>query len=342
MSVVVTTMSLEERNVKNFTKTLGKYISTRETKISTLNEKIVSLNEKHKIWQTKINTLYDLYDVIHTFTKKQIVYDPLMSELLQFNSIKLSQLSDNGMKWQFWNFDKCELDSKIDELVFIEPVKSQLLNQIRLHEKYCFKSIQMEIEKTNRKLRDLDSEIKKKTDEITYKIKYENAFVYRQLETVFTHIFKHFGYITMHMWSSIQQSRYITMTQLNECIHILKIFNEPRLQSVLNTFIYSKPKINQEIIKPNNFKMVYTGTYKRMNKMSAVLRNVEKIVNFLNVKSPNSVNPLYYKQFNQEYTKFKNLHKNLWVKFYIQSIPFIKNTPRFSDILVNSIYEYLF
>ena len=177
MTSVITTANFEEKNIKNFTKTLGKYVSSRHTKISTLNDKIISLNEQLKMWKAKINTLNDLYDVIQTLDKKQVVYDPLILESLQTNNIKLSQLSDDGMKWQFWHFDLCELESKIDELVFIEPVKSQLLNQIRLHEKYCFKLVQMEIEKTNRKLRDLDSEIKKKTGEITYKINYEMAFM---------------------------------------------------------------------------------------------------------------------------------------------------------------------
>jgi hypothetical protein len=337
MATVVKKSSQEERTILALNNSLDKRFATREVKISKLEEKrrelISDLERYVKVHQEYV----ELYNNIHMMTKKETIYSII--PFLRNGIIKLHQLSSDGMAWIPWLFNTDEVEDMINEIIFHVPVKCQLLKHIKLHEKHCLEFTQKEIVKINSKIEKINGEKQSIQTDTIYKIKYENAFVTENVQTIFIRMINCFGYINVHVWNNVYSLRIITPKQLNRCISTLKLFNELRLQKMLHKFIYSTPESVMGYTKS------YTGVimelYKRMLKTHKVMKKIQTVVEYLYTKKPNSVRPLAYKQFTREFAKFKVSYANLWATFYTKSIPFIRDNITFSDILVNKIYEYV-
>jgi hypothetical protein len=340
MRTSVKKVSQEEGTIASLHKSLDKLISRRNEKICIMEKRIIELGEKIVQYRSTRDEYVDLYDIIHTMTKREAIYHPIISSFLQHNIIKLFQLSPDGIKWLPWKFNMDEIESKMDELIFHVPVKQQLCRHIMLHEKHCIQYAENEIIKSSKRIETLTQEKKSLKLDIKMKINYEQAFIDGNVQTVFIRIINMLNHTNKHIWNNVYSSRIITPSQLRMCISMMKLFNEPRIQLMFNKFIDSTPESVADLTSSHT--LIIMGVYKKMIRTHLVMNKIHQVVEFLYTKRPNSIRDVSYKQFIAQHDKFKEFHKLLWVNYYVNTISFIQMTPTFSDILVNKIYEYLY
>lgn len=330
----------EEGTIAFLQKRLEKLISSRNEKISNTEKRIVELGKRLQQYKVIREEYADLYDIIHTMTKREAIYYPKILAFLQHDIMKLFQLSPDGVKWQPWKFNMDELETEMDDLIFHIPVKQQLFTQMKLHQKHCIEYVENEIVKSGKQIQSINQEKKSLNLDITNKINYEQAFIDGNVQTIFIRIINLLEQINKNIWNNVYSSRIITPSQLTICISMMRLFNEPRIQIMFNEFINSTPESVSELT--SSYPLIIMGLYKKMIRAHLVLNKIQKVVEFLYTKRPNSVRPVHYKQFTTQYAKFKEFHRLLWINYYVKAIPFIKKTPTFSDILVNKIYDYLY
>lgn len=341
MKSVIVKTGKEEHTIQTLNKSLGKRITLRKRHISLLESKKDILREYLEKYYIERTVYVDLYSIIHTIPKREVVYNRIILKFLMENKIKLSQLSLDCEKWEPWSFDIDQLENKIDDLIFLVPVKKQLRMQMDLQDKNGSVFIQREIFKLDNRIDKIKQEMKNITYEIQDKIKIENAFIETNFQYLFMGLYKQFKNINNNIWSFVYRHRIITPKMIVNCIKMMKTFNQYRFQNLLYTLINSPHIVvylsNDGVSEPVGYSFI-----RRMIKTHSVMKNIQIVVEYLYTKKPNSVRHIQYKQFTREMTLFNLHYKSFWIKTYIKEIPFIRKNAMFSDILINTIYEYIY
>ena len=335
--------SKEERTIISLEKVLDKRLSTKANEIKSLEKRIDSLLKKLDEVNIVYGTYLELYTNINSMTKYEIIHNPIILSFLMKNQIKMMKLSDDQLQWEHWPFDVDQVDDKLNELIFLTPVKKQFRRQMDLFEKYGPICIQRLVFKLNTKIQKIQHEMSVITFDINKKITFERKFINGDFLDIIYDINKGNKDICVTIGTYVKLYKIINPKMVIRCIELMKLINQDRIFDMINTLIYSPETVKtfSENILFYNYTVI-NPFFRRLIKTYECLINIQTVVDYLFKYKPNSVNPLVYKRFSFQLDFFKKFYKNLWLKCYIKSIPYIGNNIHFSDILINKIYEYIY
>jgi len=324
----------EEQTIAKITKDSFKKRELRFSRIELLEKSKAELVKKIEVNCIAIQPYIQFRDTCHLIPIKELYFHPIVLSMLQKNTLKIFQLSQDGLKWEPWDFIEGEYKDKVErcELFFYEPVKKHIVLFVDTHHKHIIKpiikkmcSIDKRIETARRELSDIQ------VIEL-HKIQIEEAFLNKKIVS----IFREFNTVIYSVSECVEQvvkhKKLVCRNHLDMCIKMMRRFNEERMVLWMTNGMDEKYK---NTLSVNN-------TYYLMYRIFNILMRMEKLVKTRIRRNTIYVRPALIATFIKEINLFKKHNNKIWIQFYTSSIPYIFKNSNFSDILIQHIYEYIY
>jgi hypothetical protein len=324
----------EHQTIAKITKDSFKKRELRFSRIELLEKSKAELIKKIELNRLSIEPYTQFRDTCHLIPAKDLYFHPIVLSMLKDNTLKIFQLSQDGLKWKPWNFIEEEYKNKVErcELFFYEPVKKHLVLFVDTHYKHIIKpiikrihSIDKRIETTRRELSDIQA------NEL-HKIQIEEAFLNKKIVS----IFREFNTVIYSVSECVEQvvkyKKLVCSNHLDVCIQMMRRFNEERMVLWMVKGMDEKYK---NTLSVNN-------TYYLLYRIFNILMRMEKLVKTRIRRNTIYVRPALIATFIKEINLFKKHNNKIWIQFYTSSIPYIFKNSNFSDILIQHIYEYIY
>lgn len=324
----------EEQMIAKITRDSFKQRELRFSRIEILEKNKVELDDLLKFKQKSIDRYIKFYETCHSFTAKELYFHPIVLGVLQLGSLKVYQLSPDGLKWEFWVYNKEEYPGKVDrgELIFHVPLKKQIGIIIDIYKRGEMYPIFKKKQVIDRRIDRAKHELSIIQSTELHKIRIEEAF----LNNKFVNIFREFNTLIYSVSQTVDQvvkyKKMVDTKHLNVCIQMMRRFNEKRM-------ILWLTKGMDEIYSST---VSVTNTYRLLSPMFNILMRMEKLVKTRIRRNTIYVRPALIASFIKEINLFKKHHNNIWISFYTSSVPYIFKNNNFSDILIQHIYEYIY
>lgn len=324
----------EEQTIAKITRETFKKRELKFSCIEKLEKSKTELEFLFKSKQKSINKYVNFYDTCHSFSTKELYFHPLVLGVLQIGSIKVYQLSPDGLKWEYWIYNKEEYPDKVDrgELIFHIPLKKQISMIIEIYKRGEIYPIVKKINTINRSIERVRQNLSAIQAVEIHKIRIEEAFLNKNV----VHIFRDFITLIHSVSQSIDQvvkhKRVVGSNHLNVCIQLMRRFNEERMVLWMTNGMDEKYNTITSV----------SNTYVLLYNIFHILMRMEKLIKTRIRRNTIYVRPALIATFIKEINLFKKHNNKIWIQFYTSSIPYIFKNNNFSDILIQYIYEYIY
>jgi hypothetical protein len=324
----------EEQTIAKITKDSFKKRELRFTRIENLEKSKEDLLRSLEIKRKCIEPHARFRDICHSIPIKELYFHPIVLSMLKNNTLKIFQLSQDGLKWEPWNYIPEEYNDRLErgELFFYEPVKKHIVLFVETYNNHVIKPIMKKIQVIDRRIEASRREISAIQSKELHKISIEEAFLYKKYVTIFREMNMSIYSLSQSIEFVVKNKRFVCSQHLNECIHMMRQFNEDRMVAWVSKGMDEK----------YDKSVTLTNTYRLLPRVFSLIMRLEKQVKTRLRRNTIYVRPVFISSFVKEINLFKKKYNKIWIQFYTSSIPYILEQMNFSDVLIQHIYEYVY
>jgi hypothetical protein len=324
----------EEQMIAKITRDSFKKRELRFTRIETLGKSKEDLTKTLESRQHFIEPYIQFCNKCHLIPIKDLYLHDIVVMMLRTGSLKIFQLSHNGIKWESWKFIEEEYNDKLErrELFFYEPVKTQVSLFIDSYNKNIMKPIMKKMYSIDKRIERSKREISAIQITETQKIYIEEAFLHKKYIPIFKEMNMLIYSVTQSIEYAVKQKMYISSQHLNTCIHMMRYFSQERMVNC----------ISKGMGESFDKSITLSNTYKILPRVFSLLMKLEKQVKTRIRRNTLYIRPILISSFVKEINLFKKKYNRIWISFYTSNIPYILAKMNFSDILIQHIYEYVY
>lgn len=324
----------EQQMIAKITRETFKKREIRLGRIEKLEKDKVELEKVLQLKILYISKYTNFYNTCHSLSSNELYFHSIVLGALKVGSIKVYQLSQDGLKWETWIFDEEQYSDKVNkgELIFHIPLKNQIGIIIDIYKRAEIYPIMRKINTIDRTIERIMHDLSHIQSIELHKIRVEEAF----LNNKYTIIFRELNTL---MYSVIQTNdqvvkhkKLVEYKHLNVCIQMMRRFNEERM------LLWLENGTDKQYSKT----ISVTNTYKLLNNVFNIIMKMEKMVRIRIRRNSIYIRPVYIASFIREINLFKKHHNKIWIPFYISNIPYIYKNNNFNETLTQHIYEYIF
>ena len=324
----------EEQTIAKITKDSFKKRELRFARIETLEKSKEDLLKILEIKRKCIEPHARFRDTCHSIPIKELYFHPIVLAMLKNNTLKIFQLSRDGLKWEPWNYIPEEYPIRLErgELFFYEPVKKHIVLFVETYNKHVMKPVMKKIQAIDRRIEATRREISVIQSKELHKISIEEAFLHRKYVSIFREMNMSIYSVSQSIEFVVKHKKFICSQHLTECIHMMRQFNEERMVTWISKGMDEK----------YDKSVTLTNTYRLLPRVFSLIMRLEKQVKTRLRRNTIYVRPAFISSFVKEINLFKKNYNKVWLSFYTSSIPYILEQMNFSDILIQHIYEYVY